>query len=119
MASHQSPSDRQGMPSPVDEYLEFLDVIPDIVVSMTSDGRLLACSHAVMPLLGFAPEELVGRRLDELPTMDAEGLATAGLHLPRVAAGEHVAPVLLPLRDRKSTRLNSSHSQQSRMPSSA
>ena len=35
------------------------------------------------------------------------------------AAADHFKAKRLPIRDRKSTRLNSSHSQQSRMPSSA
>ena len=46
-------------------------------------------------------------------------LETAGCEVIRVAVPDDEAAAALPKIDRKSTRLNSSHSQQSRMPSSA
>ena len=46
-------------------------------------------------------------------------LARYTQHLLSLAAGALLATAFMHLLDRKSTRLNSSHSQQSRMPSSA
>ena len=45
--------------------------------------------------------------------------APDGYTLLVASTSSHISPYLLRNRDRKSTRLNSSHSQQSRMPSSA
>ena len=60
--------------------------------------------------------------IDYLPGLDSPGVsqAVAAKLVARIKAIEHLGvcadPVIV---DRKSTRLNSSHSQQSRMPSSA
>lgn len=81
-----------------------LAVIPDIVVTLSSDGRLLSCSPASLPLLGFAPEELVGRRLDELPALDGEGLAVAAREVRAVLDGTRTGAVLVPVVHRNGSR---------------
>lgn len=83
---------------------ELLAVIPDIVVTLSPDGRLLSCNAASTALLGYAPHELVGRRLPDLPTLDADGLAVADRELRNRFEGGVTGPVLVPMRHRDGSR---------------
>ena len=58
------------------------------------------------------------RTLDRRPTLLIVGCGDVGLRVLRLLRGRWRV-LALTSSDRKSTRLNSSHSQQSRMPSSA
>ena len=77
------------------------------------------------PGLGNAVGQLIASLLDGNNKVGpvlarAQALAEQRMRSAAVnAAGSAPTPAPAPARDRKSTRLNSSHSQQSRMPSSA
>ncbi len=99
-------SDRASVPSgpagsPVDELLA---VIPDIVVTVTADGRLSECSAASTRLLGYAPDELIGRRFEELSVFDAEGVATALRELHLVLNGQRSGAIMIPMQHRDGSR---------------
>ena len=73
----------------------------------------VSAGHYLAAAAGFSILEAGGNAID---AGCATGIALAVLHPDEVnVAG--VAPIMI--RDRKSTRLNSSHSGESRMPSSA
>ena len=80
-------------------------------------GRLEAILH---PLIGRAAEEAMGRGAGAYVVVVVPLLFESGRLLKRVARTLVVdCPEVLQVEDRKSTRLNSSHIQKSRMPSSA
>ena len=58
-------------------------------------------------------------RIDEFAEVKPPRLDEIELHAPRVKPPAALAPIASTERDRKSTRLNSSHHTTSRMPSSA
>lgn len=83
---------------------ELLAVIPDIVITMSVDGRLLTCSAASQSLLGFAPEELIGHSLLDMPTLDDEGRTLAASELRTLLTEQRPGAVLLPLQHRDGRR---------------
>lgn len=98
-------NDSGGIPPPVgetsdDRFEELLRVIPDVIVALSPEGRVLMCSDAVQRMLDFAPEELIGRFLNDLPVLDPEGLALAREEIGRVLRGERKGAVLIPFRHR-------------------
>lgn len=83
-----------------DRFEELLRVIPDVIVALSPEGRVLMCSDAVRRVLDFTPEELIGRLLDDLPVLDRDGLALAREEIRRVLSGERKGAVLIPFRHR-------------------
>ena len=84
-----------------------------VVADLPGVGEVV---DAAIHILGPTGECLAGQ--DEVDLLDGRVRAVAVLVGPEVPASTSVASAVGTL-DRKSTRLNSSHSQQSRMPSSA
>lgn len=87
-----------------DRFEELLRVIPDVIVAISPEGRILMCSHAVRRVLDYSPQELIGRTLQEVPVLDAEGLALATDEIRRVLKGERNGAVLIPFRHRDGSR---------------
>src|SRR3546814_18864637 len=100
-------------------------MIPEVTFALLACARIGAIHSVVFG--GFSPEALAGRITDcdssVLLTADEgrRGGKRVALKANADAAADH-APALrkmIVVKDRKSTRLNSSHSCASRMPSSA
>ncbi len=95
----------EGSVSPGDTSIDdLLRVIPDLIVALSPEGRVLQCNGAARAMLDFAPDELIGKTLSELPCLDAEGLAVAEATLPRLLAGEQLGAVKLPFTHRDGSR---------------
>ena len=67
----------------------------------------------------FGGEAKAYDQIDAAPEEKARGITINTAHVEYETANRHYAHVDCPGQDRKSTRLNSSHSSVSRMPSSA
>ena len=81
----------------------FLDAIGEMVAALDTDERVVSCSEAVRPLLGYAPEELVGLTLGELPILGPEGLALIREATPRILQGERIGALQIPFVRRDGT----------------
>ncbi|MGH9278213.1 MAG: ATP-binding protein [Acidimicrobiales bacterium] len=60
-----------------------LDLLPDAVMHLDAERRVLAVNHAAAVLTGFGPEEMVGRTFDELfdpRRLDTSPSRTNGWH---------------------------------------
>jgi len=87
-----------------EEYRCFFDNLNDIVFLIESDLRVLSVSPAVQGILGYEPEEIVGRRLDELGILAPESLGQAWRDSQRVAVGEPLRLAVYELVARDGTR---------------
>ena len=95
----------------------------DAIVTETLDGIITGWNPAAERLFGFTAQEAIGNSIDIIVPADLRSEASATLD--KIRSGEKVDDHETARigkdgrRDRKSTRLNSSHIQKSRMPSSA
>jgi PAS domain S-box-containing protein len=63
--------------------------VPDVIARLRADGTILFVSPSVEAVLGYRPDELVGRRIDELalvPEVEGEPV-TATRSIPRQGGG--------------------------------
>ena len=101
-------------------------LVLDEATSNLDPGTEHAVEAALEALMGGRTVVVVAHRLstaaraDRVAVIDAGGLAEVGTHAELVSMGGRYAALYAAWQtDRKSTRLNSSHSSVSRMPSSA
>ena len=89
---------------------------------MLRPAEAVVCSsaaHIAVDETG-APERILGAKLIDLPATDGKLTpALVASVLPLRDSIHHAEPAVVSITDRKSTRLNSSHVSESRMPSSA
>ena len=113
-----------------EQYEALLQQAGDGIFVADSEGRFIKLNAKACQLLGYPLEQLLGKSVEQvLPVnlrMQArkrlKGLSRRArlfLEVPLVKSNGDALPVEVNARDRKSTRLNSSHSRASRMPSSA
>lgn len=74
-------------------YQELVESMPEIIFSTDVEGRLTYLSPAVSSVLGFLPEELLGRIAWE--TVDGECMDDARDAIERSIAGEDVSALVL------------------------
>jgi len=105
-----------------DNSTEILESQPTGILAVDDKGRITLVNSAVERQLGYSREELIDQHVELLVPHDLrpehEISRNTFLEHPvprRMGAGRDLHAVA----DRKSTRLNSSHTQKSRMPSSA
>ncbi len=63
----------------------------DIILMVDHELRITSITPSVEKLLGYRPEEMINRRVDELPLFTASSLALAVANSLRVFAGESVS----------------------------
>ncbi|HEU4530145.1 MAG TPA: PAS domain-containing protein, partial [Steroidobacteraceae bacterium] len=68
-----------------------LESAPDAMVFVDASGTILFANRQVTALFGYAPEELVGRRVEEL--LPERFRARHSAHRDRFAADERVRPM--------------------------
>jgi len=85
-------------------FEEIMRVLPDVIVAVSPQGDVLMCSEAVRRVLGYAPEELIGLNLRDLPALDAEGRALVAAEMSRVLRGERQGAVLISFLHRDGSR---------------
>jgi len=67
----------------------------DVVFSFDCDFRITSISPSVEKVLGYRPEELIGKRIDELNILSEESLKEAFSESERIMAGEKLTPSVL------------------------
>ena len=115
------------------QWVQIFDAISDFIVVHDESFRVVRANRPLAEFIGVRPSELIGLNMRALVSICGEG---SGQSCPFCRPGAHegeefLHPVLERTylvstsrtqgepEDRKSTRLNSSHIQKSRMPSSA
>jgi PAS domain S-box-containing protein len=66
----------------------------DVILSFDTDLRLLTVSPAVRHVLGYEPEELIGRNYAEIGILAPESVAVAVANTRRLFAGERIPSTL-------------------------
>ncbi len=74
-----------------ERYRLHFENVTDVIYSVDLESRVLSISPSVERVLGYTPEELVGKRFPELNILAPECLEDAFSDMMRVLAGEHVA----------------------------
>ena len=69
----------------------YFENITDVIYSMDSEFRIVSVSPSVEKLLGYKPEELIGKSFSELNVLAPEYLEAAASDAMRVMAGERIA----------------------------
>ena len=70
-----------------EEYRLYFERSRDVMVSLTPEGVVRSVTSGVEAILGYRPEELAGRRLDELGVLEPASLGRALTFLARAAEG--------------------------------
>lgn len=70
-------------------YRWLADHSTDIILRISTDGTIMDASHASRAILGYAPDELVGRRCVELVTRENRDAMNAMIQRAMVERGPH------------------------------
>jgi len=76
-----------------EKYRLHFENVSDVIYSFDSDLKVLAISPSIERVLGYKPEELVGKPIFEHGILAPEYLETAANNLRMVFSGERVGPV--------------------------
>ncbi len=71
-------------------YRLHFENVSDVICAMDAQARIVNVSPSVRRMLGYDPDELVGRRIEELPLLDESDLARAMADIARVLGGQTV-----------------------------
>ena len=74
-----------------ERYRLHFENVTDVVYSIDPEFRVLSVSPSVERLLGYKPEELIGRSFQELNVLASDSLEIALSDMMRVLSGEQVA----------------------------
>ncbi|MBM3132310.1 MAG: PAS domain S-box protein, partial [Chloroflexi bacterium] len=72
------------------KYRQLFESISDVVYSVDTEFRILSVSPSVREILGYAPEEIIGKRFTDTNLLTGEDLKLAAEDTLRVLAGEEV-----------------------------
>ncbi len=81
-----------------EKYRVHLENISDVVYSLDRELHVLTISPSVEKILGYKPEEIIGKPLRELPFVTPESLRIAQDNIPRILAGETITATVYELR---------------------
>ena len=68
----------------------YFESVSDVIYSLNSEFKFVSISPSVERILGYKPEEMVGRNFQELNILTPDSLKRAFLDVMRVLGGEHV-----------------------------
>ena len=68
----------------------YFESVSDVIYSLDSEFKFVSISPSVERILGYKPEEMVGRSFQELNILTPDSLKRAFLDAMRVLGGEHV-----------------------------
>jgi len=73
-----------------EKYRLHFENVSDVICSIDAEFKILSISPSVKKMLGYKPEELIGRSIPELNIMTPDGLKTAYSDIKRMLAGERM-----------------------------
>ena len=76
-----------------ERYRLHFETVSDVIFSIDGHGRVLSVSPSVKRVLGYAPDELVGKRFPELSILHSDCVGTALTDVLRVLSGEEIPSV--------------------------
>ncbi len=82
----------EALRSSEEVYRLHFENIRDVVYATDRDFRVTSISPSVEAAIGYRPEEIVGRKFDELNLLSPEYLEQAFANSARVLAGERIPP---------------------------
>jgi two-component system, cell cycle sensor histidine kinase and response regulator CckA len=78
---------------------------PDVILSLTKEGIVVACSPAVERILGYSPQDIVGRSYRELPIIPKESATMLTEAFERVLNESNGPPLEIELIHRDGSRV--------------
>jgi|GEM_PF-1850627 len=96
-AHHQTFEDLQKSEA---QYRLHFENVNDVIFSLDRDLRVTSITPSVKSVLGYAPEEILGRKIGDLRVMTEPALNAALFNLRLVFAGEHPYPSVYEFLDR-------------------
>jgi PAS domain S-box-containing protein len=73
-----------------EKYRLHFDNVLDVIYSVDADFKIIAISPSVEKIMGYAPEELIGRPFTELNLMTEDSLKRARADTMRIMGGERI-----------------------------
>jgi len=77
-----------------ERYRLLFENLNDVVYSLDEESRITSISPSVERVLGYRPEELIGRKIDELNLLTPESLDRAFANAMRILSGEKLPPAI-------------------------
>jgi PAS domain S-box-containing protein len=74
------------------KYRLYFENASDVIYSLDPEGTIMSMSPAVEKMLGYKPEELIGKNIFESNLQTPETMEKALFNISRVLAGEHGLP---------------------------
>jgi len=106
--SHQDITKRRQMHKDIrfseERYLLHMDAVSDVIYSLDRDSRIISMSAGIERVLGYTPDELIGKRYHEIGIVCDEDLEKGISSLSRVFSGEPADASLYKLVAKDSTR---------------
>jgi PAS domain S-box-containing protein len=87
-----------------EKYRLYFENISDVIYFLDTDFRLLSISPTVEKILGYKPEELIGKHMQDLNVLAPEYLQMAFSNGMRVISGESIPPSVYEFIARDGTR---------------
>jgi PAS domain S-box-containing protein len=87
-----------------EKYRLYFENISDVIYFLDTDFRLLSISPTVEKILGYKPEELIGKQVQDMNVLAPEYLQAAFSNGTRVISGESIPPSIYEFIARDGTR---------------
>jgi len=73
-----------------EKYRLIIENVTDVVFSLSKDFRMFTCSPSAERIIGYKPEELIGRKINEIDIMNANCMETVYSKFACVMAGQEI-----------------------------
>ena len=87
-----------------EKYRLYFENISDVIYFLDTDFRLMSVSPTVEKILGYKPEELIGKQIQDLNVLAPEYLQQAFSNGMRVISGESIPPTVYEFIARDGTK---------------
>jgi len=88
-----------------EKYKSIFDLSPEAIVILDLKGNVTDMNGKVFDLLGFKPEELIGKNLAQIPFLNRESLIRAQENFKKRLAGENIPPYELDFVTKKAEKV--------------
>ena len=88
-------STNEKLLSSEEKYRLLFESVSDVIYSLDTQFKVLSISPSVEQVLGYKPEEVIGRSFADLNILDPDSLALALPNVPRILSGEKTTATVL------------------------